>query len=138
MYAIFILRILLGCKPIWLQQLTFLPAIHEYPFNRASLWKVVIVVKNLPVSARDIRDTGSILGHSNPLQYSCLENPMERGAWEATVHRVTKSQTQVKWLSTAQHPTKSRCKFLGIPWRSVVKASCSYCCRPRFDPRSGN
>ena len=35
-------------------------------------------------------------GHGNPLQYSCLENPMERGAWLATVHRVTKSQTQLK------------------------------------------
>ena len=38
-------------------------------------------------------------GHGNPLQYSCLENPMDRGAWEA--HRVTKSQTQLKPLSTA-------------------------------------
>ena len=39
-------------------------------------------------------------GHSNPLQYSCLENSMDRGAWRATVHRVTKSQTQLKQLST--------------------------------------
>ena len=36
----------------------------------------------------------------NPLQYSCLENAMERGAWRATVHRVAQSQTQLKWLST--------------------------------------
>ena len=35
-------------------------------------------------------------GHGNPLQYSCLENPMDRGAWQATVHRVTKSQTRLK------------------------------------------
>ena len=34
-------------------------------------------------------------GHGNPLQYSCLENPMHRGAWRATVHRVTKSQTRL-------------------------------------------
>ena len=38
-------------------------------------------------------------GHGNPLQYSCLENPMDRGAWWATVHRVTKSQTRLKRLS---------------------------------------
>ena len=38
-------------------------------------------------------------GHGNPLQYYCLENPMDRGTWQATVHRVTQSQTQLKWLS---------------------------------------
>ena len=38
--------------------------------------------------------------HGNPLQYSCLENPMDRGAWWATVHGVTKSRTWVKWLSS--------------------------------------
>ena len=56
------------------------------------------MVKNLPANAGDIRDTGSILGlgrssgggHGNPLQYSCLENPKDRGAWQATVHGVTK------------------------------------------------
>ena len=58
------------------------------------------MVKNLPASAGDIRDVGSIPGlgrspgggHVNPLQYSCLENPMDRGAWQATVPRVTKSR----------------------------------------------
>jgi len=62
---------------------------------------VVVVVKNLPPSAGDLRDTGSIPGwgrspgegNDNPLQYSCLEDPMDREAWWATVHRVTKSQT---------------------------------------------
>ena len=57
--------------------------------------------KNLPANAGDIKDTGSIPGsgrspeggHGNPLQYSCLENPMDRGAWRAMVHSVTKSQT---------------------------------------------
>ena len=56
-------------------------------------------VKNLP--ANDIRDVGSILGsgrspgeaNDSPLQYSCQENPMDRGAWQATVHRVSKNQT---------------------------------------------
>ena len=62
------------------------------------------VVKNPPVNAGDIRDTGSIPGsgrsagggHGNPLQYSCLENPMDRGAWQAAVHRVTKSWPGLK------------------------------------------
>ena len=68
-----------------------------------ALWasKVVLVVKNLLANAGDIRDTGLIPGlgrfpgegNSNPLQYSCLENPMGRGAWWATVHGVSKSQT---------------------------------------------
>ena len=61
------------------------------------------VVKNLPANAGNTRDTGSIpgLGRSsgegnwNPLQYSCLGNPMDRGAWWATIHGVAKSQTQL-------------------------------------------
>ena len=69
--------------------------------------QVVLVVKNLPGNAGDIRDVGSIPGwgrspggrHGNPFQYSSLENPMDRRAWQATVHWVTKSQTQLKQLS---------------------------------------
>ena len=61
---------------------------------------MALVVKNLPASEGDIRDSGSIPGsekslgggHGNPLQYSCLENSVDRGAWQATDHRVTKSQ----------------------------------------------
>ena len=61
------------------------------------------MVKNLPANAGDIREAGLIPrsgrspggGHGNPHQYSCLENPMDRGAWQATVHRVAKSQTQL-------------------------------------------
>ena len=64
---------------------------------------MALVVKNLPASAGDIRNMGSIPGlgrflgggHGNPLQYSCLENPMDRRAWWVTVHRITKSQTEV-------------------------------------------
>ena len=59
------------------------------------------MVKNLPANAGDARDTGSIPGSGrspgegdgNPFQYSCLENPMDRGAWQATVHKVGKSHT---------------------------------------------
>ena len=58
------------------------------------------LVKNLPTTAGDIGDEGSIPGsershgeaNGNPLQYPCLENPMDRGAWWATVHGVTKSE----------------------------------------------
>ena len=65
---------------------------------------MALVVKNLPVNAGDLRDVGSIPGwgrfpgegNSNPLQYSCLENPMDRGAWQATVHGVAKSRRQLK------------------------------------------
>ena len=45
-------------------------------------------------------------GNGNLLQYSCLENPMDRGAWRVTVHRVTKSQIRLKWLST--HTAETR------------------------------
>ena len=61
--------------------------------------QVALMIKNMPDNAGDIRDLGSIPGsekspgggHSNPVQYSCLENPMDRGAWRATVHEVAKS-----------------------------------------------
>ena len=63
--------------------------------------QVVLVVNNLPTSARHVRDVGSIPGSGrspgggsgNPLQDSCLENSMDRGAWRATVHVVAKSRT---------------------------------------------
>ena len=69
--------------------------------------QVALVVMSLPANAGDLRDSGSTpglrrspgKGHGNPLQYSCLENPMGRGAWRATVRRVAKSWTQLKWLS---------------------------------------
>ena len=64
------------------------------------------MVKSLPAIAGGIRDTGSISGsgrsagggHGNPLQYSCLENCMGRGAWQTTVHRVAKNWTRLKRL----------------------------------------
>ena len=64
------------------------------------------MVKNPPANAGDTKDSGSIpelgryLGrrNGNPLQYSCLENPMDRGAWWAAVHRVAKSRTRLERL----------------------------------------
>ena len=72
-----------------------------------------IVVKNPPTKARDGRDTSLIPGlgtspgggHSNPLQYSCLENPMDKGAWWATVHGVAKNRTR----QSTQARGRSRC-----------------------------
>ena len=65
------------------------------------------MAENPTAKAGDIRDAGSIPGlggspgggHGNPLQYSCPKNPMDRGAWWATVCRVIKSQTQLNQLS---------------------------------------
>ena len=63
--------------------------------------QVATVIKNLAANAGNIRDSGSIPesgrspeeGNGNPLQYSRLKNPMDRGAWQAMVHRVARSQT---------------------------------------------
>ena len=69
--------------------------------------QVTLMLKNLPANAGDVRDSDSIPGsgrfpggeHGNALQYSCLENPMDRGAWWAILHRITKSWTRLKQLS---------------------------------------
>ena len=71
------------------------------PVDPIQASQVALVVNNLPASAGDVRDAGLIPrsgrspggGHGNLLQYSCLENPMDRGAWWGTVHRVVKSET---------------------------------------------
>ena len=65
------------------------------------------VVKNPPANAGDTRDVSSIPGlgrslgarNGNPLQYSCLGNPMDSGGWRATVHKVAKSQTRLSTQS---------------------------------------
>ena len=75
---------------------------HLLQYSWVSL--VAQMVKNLPAMLGDLssipglgRSPGG--GHGNPLQYSCLENSMDRGAWQVIVHRVAKSQTQLKQLS---------------------------------------
>ena len=69
-------------------------------------------------------------GHGNPLQYSCLENPMDRGAWWAVVHGVTQSRTWLKWLSSSSSSSK---------WHSGKESACQ--CRRhkrhRFNPWVG-
>ena len=81
----------------------------------------MVVLKNPPENAGDKRNEGSIPGlerapgegNGNPLQYSCLEKPMDRGAWWATVHRVTKSQTRLKWQHEHYHYTYMENKRTG-------------------------
>ena len=73
----------------------------SYSTTSSQASHVALVVKNPPANAGDIRDVDSIPGlgrspgggHGNPLQYSCQENPMDRGAWRATVHRVAQLDT---------------------------------------------
>ena len=91
----------------------------SFPFLKSLRWgsqgfQGATVVKNLPSYTRDAREKGSVLGlgrspgeeNSNPLQYSCLEDSMDRGAWWATVHGVTKSQI---WLSTHTYNNNTTC-----------------------------
>ena len=85
---------------------------------------MALAVENLPAKAGDIRDIGSILGstrspgrrHGNPLQFSCLENPMDRGAWRATVHGGLKESDTTEQLSlhvsTAETTTVKVIKIL--------------------------
>ena len=97
---------------------------------------VAQLVKNLPANAGEPRDAGSIPGsgrspgggQGNPLQYSCLKNSMDRGAWWAMVRKFTKSQTWLKWLSMHIHnlPLSLMQLFLG-PYSLFV-----FCCLRRW------
>ena len=77
---------------------------HLIAFFFDGVSQVVLVVKNPPSNAGDVRDMGLIpglgkspgRGYGNPLQHFCLENPMDRGAWRATVHGVAKNWTGLK------------------------------------------
>ena len=73
------------------------------------------VVKNLPANAGDTKDSALIPGsgrspgggNGNPLQYSCLENPMDRGAWQVTAHGVAKSRARLSRQTHYTHTTFS-------------------------------
>ena len=92
--------------------------LKSYLKPRAS--QVAVVVKNMPANG-DMRDVGLIPGwgrshgegNGNPLQYSCLENPIDRGVWRGTVHRVAQSQIQLKQLSMHLKPTESETTDVG-------------------------
>ena len=87
------------------------PALQAESLPSEAPSQVALVVKNPSANAEDLRDAGSMLGsgrspgegHGNSLQYSGLENPMDRGAWWATVHRDVQSRTRLKRLSTHAH-----------------------------------
>ena len=72
------------------------------------------MIKDPPANAESMRDAGLIPGlgsfpgggHGNPLQYSCLENPMDRGPWQATIQETAKRQTREKQLNTYATPNK--------------------------------
>ena len=95
-----------ACRPSWKDaRMLFLQCDSE-------VYVVALVVKNLPANAGDMRDAGLIPGsgrspgggQGNTLQYSCLENPMDRGAWWAAVHEVINSlQTWLRRLRTHNH-----------------------------------
>ena len=86
-------------------------------------FQVVLVVKNLPANSKRQKRLGFNSGSGrcpggepgNPLQYSCLENPMNRGTWQATVHGVTKSQTQLKRLSKQANSQSSFKNLMEYP-----------------------
>ena len=91
----------------------FLVLVRRIGQAQVAMWnciQVALVVKNLPANVGDIR-LGSIpgwgrsarRGNGNPVQYSCLENPMDTGAWWVTVHGVAKSRTQLKRMSIHAH-----------------------------------
>ena len=113
---------------------------------------VGLVVKTLPPTAGDARDKGSIPGsgrspeegNGNLLHYSCLENPMDRGAWQATIHRVTKSRTWLKQLRM-QHELGVWLDRLGSPkgaslhtpsdlskWSGITRHSGDSCLTPQL------
>ena len=110
--------------------------------------KVALMVKNLLASAGDTGDVGSIPGSGrsrgggcgNPLQYSCLENPMDRGAWWAMVHRVAKSWT---WLSAFARTHVRAAQNLVTP-NALLQASqadsngASVCFHLPLEPGVGN
>ena len=102
------LSALLGWEPGWKLEGDLMDS-YQWSMCRAS--QVVLVVKNLPASVGDMRDQGSIPGLGrcpgggcgNWFHYSYLGNPMDSGAWQATVHRVAKSQTQLKRQQMQQY-----------------------------------
>ena len=112
----------------WPRSLVVTPSVSFHP---CSPFKIIlhpnlggIVVKNPPANAEDVRDMGLILrsegstrgGHGNPLQYSCLGNPIDRVAWQATVHGVAKSQTWLKWPSTHPLPREVHNSAVTAAW----------------------
>ena len=112
------------------------PMIPDFPLsalNKCTLQEARASQVNLPANGGDIRDEGLIPGlgksprggHGNPLQFSCLKNPMDRGAWRATLHGVMKSQMRLKWLSTCAHLEAKASFFFLIVGVYLLLPSCT-------------
>ena len=88
------------------------------------------MVNNPPASARDTRDMGSTPGserspgggHGNPPQYSCLENPMEGGAWLSVVHRIRKSQARQSDLACTHSHTHTQSDILIFAFTFIISS----------------
>ena len=94
---------------IWIDRLIIVRELDSWvKDNRSRVSQGVLMVKNLPANAGEGRDMGSIPGsgrspgggHVTPLQYSCLENPMDRGAWRATVHGVAQKEIGDRYMTS--------------------------------------
>ena len=92
--------------------------------------------ENSCANAADIRDIDSTPGsgrspgggHGNPLQYSCLENPVDRGAWRAIIHGVAKSGTRLKWLSTHSHTSRGQSTSSQSGTKACRAVHCGWSC----------
>ena len=108
---------LTGCSPWGYKESDTAEWLNWTELRHILASQVALVVKNMPDKAGDRRDEGSTPelgrslggGNSNPLQDSCLENPMDRGVWGTTVHNVSKSQTWLKRLSMHTANTRHIC-----------------------------
>ena len=104
--------------------------------------QVVLVVKKSPANAGDTRDRSLIPGlerypgggNGNLLKYSCLKNPMDRGAWQATIHGVTKSLTRLKQLSRHTRKIQKLANKTMFYFSSVQFSSVSQSCPTLCDP----
>ena len=102
------------------------------------------MVKNLAANAGGIRETRLIPGsgrslgggHGNPLQYSCLENPKDRGAWLATVHGFTKNQTLLSDLAHSNIGTSPWWKLYMFLWRRALQIPYERLPNEFLEPRS--
>ena len=103
-----------------------------HPVIRSWASQVVLVVRDPLANAGDLRDVSLIPGsgksfggwHGNLLQFSCLENPMDRGAWPAIVYRFSKNQTWLKWLSCTSGYTHFSSKIFFVSLSSFLLYSC--------------
>ena len=108
----------------------------DFDIDRIYVCVVVLVVKNPTTNAQDMSDASSVPqlrrysggGNGNPLQYLCLGNPMDNGAWRATAHWVTKIQTRLRRLSTSAHTCTCKGKQGACETSSPVPL---FCCEPK-------